>query len=67
VAADKEQTVAKDAVSRAAISWWRSHRPTDVSEVKHLANPEMNMLTPAQRRLAKAVARLVQKQIYLGA
>lgn len=43
-------------VFRAAMEWWRMHRPVTWDVVQHLANPSINCVTPTEKALAEAVA-----------
>jgi hypothetical protein len=46
-------------VERAALAWWRAHKPTDWSREEHLKHPAVNCgMTKWDHRLALAVARM---------
>jgi hypothetical protein len=49
-------------VLRAARSWWRTKRPADYSEEDHIGSPEVNVMAPAEMRLARAVAMHVENR-----
>jgi hypothetical protein len=45
-------------VLRAAIAWWESRRPASYTAEDHVANPQINCASEAEKRLALAVARM---------
>lgn len=47
-------------VIKAALNWWKSHRPCDYSRKEHLDNPEINCMRGADHPLAVAVAAYVK-------
>jgi hypothetical protein len=50
-------------LERAAVKWWRLHRPFSFGLREHLANPTINAgYTPASSDLAKAVAKALQAE-----
>lgn len=54
-------TPAERSVIRAALHWWRQHRPVGWSKRKHLEHPMVNI--PAFRlELARAVVRLLKER-----
>ena len=44
------------AIERAARAWWKNRRPCAYTEADHLANPTINTVSDAEKRLAMAVA-----------
>ncbi len=48
-------------VERAALAWWRGHRPVGWSLSMHLKCPLVNVLGGRDDRLAKAVLKLLPK------
>lgn len=57
----KEEQRARDAVVRAAMSWWRFRRPMVFSLKDHLENPTINTFDFRERALARACA-AIQKE-----
>jgi hypothetical protein len=51
----------KTDIERTALNWWRSLRPYAYSQRQHLANPLVNTMSAAEKRLANAVAAMVRK------
>jgi len=50
-------------LERAALKWWKGHRPLGYSEAEHLANPQINLLDRHREgALAMAVAELVKRR-----
>jgi hypothetical protein len=45
-------------VLRAAIAWWESRRPASYTAADHAANPQINCVSEAEKRLALAIARM---------
>lgn len=45
----------------AAIAWWKNHRPLAWDKALHLKNPTINTLNNAERRLARIVAKIVER------
>ena len=52
-----EQTKSQSEVEKAALHWWRMYRPVDWNYRRHAGNPTVNCVTPAEYRLALAVAK----------
>jgi hypothetical protein len=52
----------KTPIFLAARGWWRSNRPWGWSLRRHLAEPEVNTTTNAERALARAVAALLKQR-----
>lgn len=51
----------KTDIERAALNWWRSKRPVAYDQKQHLAQPRVNTSGAAEKRLANAVAAMVQR------
>jgi hypothetical protein len=49
-------------LERAALQWWRSHRPCAFSELEHMKNPTINLATDTDKRLARVVARTLMSR-----
>lgn len=49
-----------DPIHAAAYAWWRNRRPVDWSEAQHLEHPRVNCAGDAERKLAMAVAKMVE-------
>lgn len=47
-------------LEKAALQWWRQHRPLAFSEEDHLENPQINVATDVEKTLALAVARALK-------
>lgn len=47
----------RNELAAAALTWWKTHRPRSFTEADHLKSPWINLSHPAEKRLAKAVAR----------
>ena len=52
----KKEQRARDAVVRAAMSWWRARKPLVFSLKDHLENPTINTFDLWERALAEACA-----------
>lgn len=48
-------------VSRAALRWWKAHRPVGWTTDQHLAEPTVNCVGPNEHKLATEVARMVKQ------
>lgn len=46
----------------AAVAWWRRRCPVVYTQAEHLADPTVGTLGDAERRLARAVARVLRKR-----
>lgn len=51
----------KASIITAAIQWWRALRPTGWNQEQHLADPTTGTVGPAERDLARAVAKHVKE------
>lgn len=47
-------------LEKAALAWWRSHRPCSFSETEHLKNPTINLPNDSEKKLARSVARTLK-------
>lgn len=47
-------------LEKAALVWWRDHRPCSFDEAEHLKNPTINTTTDTEKRLARSVARTLR-------
>ena len=50
----------QEAVIRAAVAWWQSHRPLVWGEPEHLKHPSINTCSDPEKTLALAAAKLVR-------
>ena len=48
-------------LQQASLIWWETRRPIHWDLRQHLDNPVVNTTTPAERRLAEAVAAAVER------
>lgn len=46
-------------IDKAALSWFRNKRPKSMTEHEHAMNYAVNCMTDAEKRLARAVAKLI--------
>jgi len=46
----------------AAIRWWQGYRPYDWNIKKHLLSPTINMSSPREHDLAKAVVEAIRRK-----
>lgn len=53
-------TPSEQRVVRAAIRWWRNHRPMSYDQAEHLRSPAVNTKNDVEKSLARAVATLVR-------
>lgn len=57
-----DMTPTEASIIFAAIAWWKNHRPCSFSEAEHLAEPAINTANDVEKRLARAVAKLVMER-----
>ena len=53
-------TEQETAVIKAAILWWRGNGPLGMDIEDHIKNPTVNMTTESEKRLARAVGKLLE-------
>jgi hypothetical protein len=48
-------------VEKAAIAWWKCHRPVVYTKKEHLKNPTINMPMFCEKKLARSVAKMIER------